>query len=152
MDRSGGNVATSVILPCLMFVAVGYLSLFVDRENLTARLLLTIGSLFMVTLLNSAWNNDLPKVNYAKATDVYSGNSVALLFLALLCKDLVSSLSIVTRQRTIYISAGIVFASRKGNDITERIAVILYPLVSVISNLAFFIYFSIATSYDFPAL
>ena len=86
MDRAAGYVVTTVMVPCFMFVVVGYLGLWVERENFMGRLALTAFPLLILSGLAAMWNRGFPKINYTKAIDVYTGNSVTLIFLALLCK------------------------------------------------------------------
>ena len=66
-----------------MFI-VAYLAFWLDPENIIARLLINLIALFVMAVQTSRFNEQLPKVSYSKAIDLFTGLTLTFIFLALL--------------------------------------------------------------------
>ncbi|CAI4228524.1 unnamed protein product [Auanema sp. JU1783] len=71
-------------VPCIMLVVVSWVSFWLDKDAVPARVSLGVTTLLTMTTQASGINSKLPPVSYIKAVDVWIGVCLAFIFGALL--------------------------------------------------------------------
>ncbi|VDN07863.1 unnamed protein product [Thelazia callipaeda] len=71
-------------IPCIMLVVVSWVSFWLDKDAVPARVSLGVTTLLTMTTQASGINAKLPPVSYIKAVDVWIGVCMAFIFGALL--------------------------------------------------------------------
>ncbi|KAI6229234.1 BMA-AVR-14, isoform d [Aphelenchoides besseyi] len=71
-------------IPCVMLVVVSWVSFWLDKDAVPARVSLGVTTLLTMTTQASGINAKLPPVSYIKAVDVWIGSCLAFIFSALL--------------------------------------------------------------------
>ncbi|KAI1710131.1 neurotransmitter-gated ion-channel transmembrane region domain-containing protein [Ditylenchus destructor] len=71
-------------IPCVMLVVVSWVSFWLDKDAVPARVSLGVTTLLTMTTQASGINSKLPPVSYIKAVDVWIGSCLAFIFSALL--------------------------------------------------------------------
>ncbi|CAJ0960580.1 unnamed protein product, partial [Mesorhabditis belari] len=71
-------------IPCMMLVVVSWVSFWLDKDAVPARVSLGVTTLLTMTTQSSGINSKLPPVSYIKAVDVWIGVCLAFIFGALL--------------------------------------------------------------------
>nr|AAC25482.1 inhibitory amino acid receptor subunit gbr-2B [Caenorhabditis elegans]QRW38688.1 glutamate-gated chloride channel AVR-14B subunit [Caenorhabditis elegans] len=71
-------------IPCIMLVVVSWVSFWLDKDAVPARVSLGVTTLLTMTTQASGINTKLPPVSYIKAVDVWIGVCLAFIFGALL--------------------------------------------------------------------
>ncbi|CAB3408694.1 unnamed protein product [Caenorhabditis bovis] len=71
-------------IPCIMLVVVSWVSFWLDKDAVPARVSLGVTTLLTMTTQASGINSKLPPVSYIKAVDVWIGVCLAFIFGALL--------------------------------------------------------------------
>ncbi|MCP9264122.1 Glutamate-gated chloride channel [Dirofilaria immitis] len=71
-------------IPCIMLVVVSWVSFWLDKDAVPARVSLGVTTLLTMTTQASGINAKLPPVSYIKAVDVWIGVCLAFIFGALL--------------------------------------------------------------------
>ena len=71
-------------IPSFMLVAVSWVSFWLDKDSVPARVTLGVTTLLTMTTQASAVNQNLPPVSYTKAIDIWIGVCLAFIFGALL--------------------------------------------------------------------
>ncbi|CAL4148031.1 unnamed protein product, partial [Meganyctiphanes norvegica] len=131
----------TIYVPCCMLVIVSWMSFWLDRNALSARIILVGISLSLMFWLAAGINQSLPPVSYTKAIDVWTGCCMTFVFFALCEIALVNFLSPSRGKNQepkgdpeIGKSPAMVFSrefllSGRGVDIVSRM---LFPLVFVL--------------------
>ncbi|CAL4198077.1 unnamed protein product, partial [Meganyctiphanes norvegica] len=83
----------TIYIPCCMLVIVSWVSFWLDRNALSARVILVGISLSLMFWLISGINQSLPPVSYTKAIDIWTGFCMTFVFYALCEIALVNFLS-----------------------------------------------------------
>ncbi|CAD5224561.1 unnamed protein product [Bursaphelenchus xylophilus] len=71
-------------IPCIMLVVVSWVSFWLDKDAVPARVSLGVTTLLTMTTQASGINSKLPPVSYIKAVDVWIGICLGFIFSALL--------------------------------------------------------------------
>lgn len=71
-------------IPSFMLVIVSWVSFWLDKDSVPARVTLGVTTLLTMTTQSSGINSKLPPVSYTKAIDVWIGVCLAFIFGALL--------------------------------------------------------------------
>ncbi|VBB34017.1 unnamed protein product [Acanthocheilonema viteae] len=77
-------VSRLLYIPCVMLVVVSWVSFWLDKDAVPARVSLGVTTLLTMTTQASGVNAKLPPVSYIKAVDVWIGVCLAFIFGALL--------------------------------------------------------------------
>ncbi|KAG8281969.1 Glycine receptor subunit alpha-3 [Homalodisca vitripennis] len=78
-------------LPTALLVIVSWASFWIDRQQILARILLVLSTLFAMSSFSTDIDSSVPNVPYVKAMDVWVGTCFIFLLLALLEFAIVSS-------------------------------------------------------------
>ncbi|KAF8376226.1 hypothetical protein PRIPAC_82655, partial [Pristionchus pacificus] len=108
LERSLGYNLVQSYIPTGLIVAISWVSFFIDRRAVPARVTLSFTTLVSLTTLGNGLRYDLPQVSYAKAIDLWYGACLIFVFLALIEFAVVNSFmrtsekfaTISTRQTT----------------------------------------------------
>uniref|UniRef100_A0A915JI79 Neurotransmitter-gated ion-channel transmembrane domain-containing protein n=1 Tax=Romanomermis culicivorax TaxID=13658 RepID=A0A915JI79_ROMCU len=123
--------------PSVFVVATSWVSFWIDRESAPARVTLCITAILTMTTLTSLTSEQMPKVGYAKAVDIYLVVCYFMVFGALMEYALISYLIVGEKatkqkrrisplpQKVDYVVAGIYCSSqdssdRAANNLTKR--------------------------------
>uniref|UniRef100_A0A7E4ZSR1 Ig-like domain-containing protein n=1 Tax=Panagrellus redivivus TaxID=6233 RepID=A0A7E4ZSR1_PANRE len=71
-------------IPCIMLVVVSWVSFWLDKDAVPARVSLGVTTLLTQTTQSSGINSKLPPVSYIKAVDSWIGTCLAFIFCALI--------------------------------------------------------------------
>lgn len=83
-ERSMGHYLVQVYIPATLIVIISWVSFWLKREAITARVGLTVATVLIMTNQMSTVNAALPKISYMKAIDVYLGACFFMVFGAVL--------------------------------------------------------------------
>lgn len=75
-----------VYIPCTMLVIMSWLSFFLKSTAYNVRLMLCTTSLLLMTLSCQILSTQVPRTNYIKSIDVFTGVCMTLIFAALMGK------------------------------------------------------------------
>uniref|UniRef100_A0A914WGR3 Uncharacterized protein n=1 Tax=Plectus sambesii TaxID=2011161 RepID=A0A914WGR3_9BILA len=81
--RSFGFYILQIYLPTYCMVLISWISFWLDRKSLPARVTLGVSSLMALTLQYSNVARTLPKVSYVKGLDIYMFGCVGYIFLSI---------------------------------------------------------------------
>ena len=81
--RSVGYYLVQVYIPATLVVIISWVSFWLRRDAVTARVGLTVATVLIMTNQMSTVNTALPKISYIKAIDVYLGACFCMVFGAL---------------------------------------------------------------------
>uniref|UniRef100_A0A1I7VMZ9 Glutamate-gated chloride channel n=1 Tax=Loa loa TaxID=7209 RepID=A0A1I7VMZ9_LOALO len=84
LRREFSYYLVQLYIPSLMLVIVSWVSFWLDKDSVPARVTLGVTTLLTMTTQNSGINAKLPPVSYTKAIDVWIGVCLAFIFGALL--------------------------------------------------------------------
>uniref|UniRef100_A0A7I4YLI9 Putative glutamate gated chloride channel subunit n=1 Tax=Haemonchus contortus TaxID=6289 RepID=A0A7I4YLI9_HAECO len=84
MKRMFRFYLAQIYLPSTLLVVVSWVSFWLDRTAVPARVTLGVTTLLTMTTQAAAINNSLPPVSYIKAVDVWIGVCLAFIFAAVL--------------------------------------------------------------------
>uniref|UniRef100_A0A915CYR0 Neurotransmitter-gated ion-channel transmembrane domain-containing protein n=1 Tax=Ditylenchus dipsaci TaxID=166011 RepID=A0A915CYR0_9BILA len=84
MCFTGHYYLIQLYIPCVMLVVVSWVSFWLDKDAVPARVSLGVTTLLTMTTQASGINSKLPPVSYIKAVDVWIGSCLAFIFSALL--------------------------------------------------------------------
>ncbi|KAL3312970.1 Neurotransmitter-gated ion-channel transmembrane region, partial [Cichlidogyrus casuarinus] len=91
--RSVGYYLIQIYLPSLLIVVISWISFWLRRDAVPARIALGITTVLTMTTLISSTNASLPKISYLKAIDVFLVTCFIMVFASLLEYAAVSYLS-----------------------------------------------------------
>ncbi|XP_053400445.1 glycine receptor subunit alpha-2-like [Mercenaria mercenaria] len=83
MQRSMGYYITQVFIPSILIVFLSWVSFWLDIDAVPARISLGLLTVLTMTTQSSGARNNLPKVSYLKAIDVWMAVCLGFVFLAL---------------------------------------------------------------------
>ena len=89
-ERTFPRYHISVYIPCLMFVVLSYLSLWINNQN--HRFILSLVTTISLTFFVAIQSDAFPKVSYTKSIDIWTGSCLTFAFGALLLVVLMSQL------------------------------------------------------------
>ncbi|CAJ0577504.1 unnamed protein product, partial [Mesorhabditis spiculigera] len=84
LNREYSYYLIQLYIPCMMLVVVSWVSFWLDKDAVPARVSLGVTTLLTMTTQSSGINSKLPPVSYIKAVDVWIGVCLAFIFGALL--------------------------------------------------------------------
>ncbi|GMT35583.1 hypothetical protein PFISCL1PPCAC_26880, partial [Pristionchus fissidentatus] len=84
LKREYSYYLIQLYIPCIMLVVVSWVSFWLDKDAVPARVSLGVTTLLTMTTQASGINSKLPPVSYIKAVDVWIGVCLAFIFGALL--------------------------------------------------------------------
>lgn len=84
LARHSSYYVTVYYVPLCMMVILSWVSLWTDRREILARILLILLPLLFTALMSGTFQSSMPKVPYTKAIDVFSGIHVIFIFILLL--------------------------------------------------------------------
>uniref|UniRef100_A0A7E4WBX2 Ig-like domain-containing protein n=1 Tax=Panagrellus redivivus TaxID=6233 RepID=A0A7E4WBX2_PANRE len=84
LKREFSYYLLQLYIPSFMLVAVSWVSFWLDKDSVPARVTLGVTTLLTMTTQASAVNQNLPPVSYTKAIDIWIGVCLAFIFGALL--------------------------------------------------------------------
>jgi|SRR6218665_2538849 len=82
--RSLGYYIIQIYIPSSLIVVLSWVSFWLDRNAVPARIALGITTVLTLTTLISSTNSTLPKISYLKSIDVYLVTCFVMVFAALL--------------------------------------------------------------------
>ena len=82
--RSVGYYLVQVYIPATLIVIISWVSFWLNRDAITARVGLTVATVLIMTNQMSTVNAALPKISYIKAIDIYLGACFFMVYGALL--------------------------------------------------------------------
>ncbi|KAI0218532.1 Gamma-aminobutyric acid receptor subunit beta [Lamellibrachia satsuma] len=97
--RSLGYYVIQIYIPSCLIVVLSWVSFWLSRDAVPARVALGITTVLTMTTLISSTNASLPKISYLKSIDVYLVTCFFMVFASLLEYASVSFISHVTAQR-----------------------------------------------------
>ncbi|XP_052795135.1 glycine receptor subunit alpha-4-like isoform X1 [Mya arenaria] len=106
MVRSKGYYITQVIIPSYLIVFLSWVSFWLDIDAVPARISLGLLTVLTMTTQSAGARNNLPKVSYLKAIDVWMAACLLFVFLALVQFAYVNVLSRVQKRRQLKPVAG----------------------------------------------
>ncbi|VDP02103.1 unnamed protein product [Soboliphyme baturini] len=83
-SRNIGYYWVQIYQPSIMVVILSWVSFWINRDSAPARVTLGIMTVLTMTTLITTTNNQLPKVSYMKAVDIFLGFCYLMVFSALL--------------------------------------------------------------------
>ncbi|KAI6229648.1 Ligand-gated chloride channel [Aphelenchoides besseyi] len=98
--RSFGFYILQIFIPSYCMVLISFISFWLDRRSLPARVTLGVSSLMALTLQYSNVARTLPKVSYVKAVDVFSLGCLTFIFLTIVELAIVGTLEKRSYRRT----------------------------------------------------
>ena len=116
--RSMGYYLIQIYLPSNLIVVLSWVSFWLSREAVPARVALGITTVLTMTTLISSTNAALPKISYLKSIDVYLVTCFVMVFAALLEYAAVSYISHRSTRRKTY-AARRQSAERKKYDLVS---------------------------------
>ncbi|KAK6024557.1 Neurotransmitter-gated ion-channel transmembrane region, partial [Ostertagia ostertagi] len=84
LKREFSYYLLQLYIPSFMLVAVSWVSFWLDKDSVPARVTLGVTTLLTMTTQASGVNANLPPVSYTKAIDIWIGVCLAFIFGALL--------------------------------------------------------------------
>ncbi|KHJ93511.1 Neurotransmitter-gated ion-channel transmembrane region [Oesophagostomum dentatum] len=84
MKRMFSYYLAQVYVPSTLLVVVSWVSFWLDRSAVPARITLGVTTLLTMTTQAASINNSLPAVSYIKAVDVWIGGCLAFIFATVL--------------------------------------------------------------------
>ncbi|GMT07837.1 hypothetical protein PENTCL1PPCAC_30011, partial [Pristionchus entomophagus] len=84
LERALGYNMVQSYIPTGLIVMISWVSFFIDRRAVPARVTLSFTTLVSLTTLGNGLRYDLPQVSYAKALDLWYGACLFFVFLALI--------------------------------------------------------------------
>ncbi|KAL4230981.1 Glycine receptor subunit alpha-3 [Mactra antiquata] len=99
MKRSQGYYITQVFIPSCLIVFLSWVSFWLDIDAVPARISLGLLTVLTMTTQSAGSRNNLPKVSYLKAIDVWMASCLGFVFLALVQFAYVNVLSRVEKRR-----------------------------------------------------
>lgn len=84
LKRKFGYYIIVIYIPCILLVAVSWLSFWLDPKAIPARVSIGVTTLLVMTTLVSNINASLPRVSYIRAIDIWSAMCLLFVFIALL--------------------------------------------------------------------
>ncbi|XP_060559078.1 glycine receptor subunit alpha-2-like [Ruditapes philippinarum] len=99
MKRSVGYYVTQVFIPSFLIVFLSWVSFWLDIDAVPARISLGLLTVLTMTTQSAGARNNLPKVSYLKAIDVWMAVCLGFVFLALVQFAYVNVLSRVEKRR-----------------------------------------------------
>ena len=91
--RSLGYYIIQIYVPSVLIVVMSWVSFWLSREAVPARVALGITTVLTMTTLISSTNASLPKISYLKSIDVYLVTCFVMVFASILEYAAVSYLS-----------------------------------------------------------
>ena len=116
--RLMGFAIMQIYIPTICVVIVSWISLWVKRTAVPARIALLITTLLTISTVWSSINAQLPRVNYVKAIDIFMMASFGSIIMTLLEFTIVMNTDFVltTFQRTTYGKSRITFPEDKEDE------------------------------------
>lgn len=99
MDRNMGYYITQVFIPSILIVFLSWVSFWLDIDAVPARISLGLLTVLTMTTQSAGARNNLPKVSYLKAIDLWMAVCLGFVFLALVQFAYVNVLSRVEKRR-----------------------------------------------------
>ncbi|GMR45733.1 hypothetical protein PMAYCL1PPCAC_15928, partial [Pristionchus mayeri] len=84
LERSLGYNLVQSYIPTGLIVMISWVSFFIDRRAVPARVTLSFTTLVSLTTLGNGLRYDLPQVSYSKAIDLWYGACLFFVFLSLI--------------------------------------------------------------------
>lgn len=81
--RLSGYYIRQIYIPCLMLVILSWISFWLNRRAFNVRLVITAVSLLILSIGLNIVGFEIPKTNYNKAIDIFTGVSMTFVFVAL---------------------------------------------------------------------
>ena len=100
VKRQLGYFIIQTYLPCILLVITSQISFWINKENTPGRIIFGSNSVLSLLLLNNSVRDDVPKVTYVTALDIYMTVCFVFTFLALAQYAFVNHLT-VTKPRKI---------------------------------------------------
>ncbi len=109
--RSYGFYILQIYLPTYCMVLISWISFWLDRRSLPARVTLGVSSILALTMQYSNVARSLPKVSYIKGVDLFMMGCVTYIFLSI-CE--LAAVGILEKQASGYAQRAV--ASRLNRD------------------------------------
>ncbi|XP_053400442.1 glycine receptor subunit alphaZ1-like [Mercenaria mercenaria] len=105
MQRSVGYYVTQVFIPSYLIVFLSWVSFWLDIDAVPARISLGLLTVLTMTTQSAGARNNLPKVSYLKAIDVWMAVCLGFVFLGLVEFAYVNVLARVEKRRKLTIGS-----------------------------------------------
>ncbi|RCN51339.1 Neurotransmitter-gated ion-channel transmembrane region, partial [Ancylostoma caninum] len=145
LKREFSYYLLQLYIPSFMLVAVSWVSFWLDKDSVPARVTLGVTTLLTMTTQASGVNANLPPVSYTKAIDIWIGVCLAFIFGALLEFALVNwaarqDIAVQTsraRQQNLHMLFRVSYLFQENSRRIDLISRVMFPSFFMVFNVTY---------------